>query len=131
MMALAGKGNSIVILPIQQYEAKIHDFIDKNNFQISTSNPTKTFQNQVRKTINHSPTLIPQDSKWKFINHNPFAPTIRGLIKLRKPDQPIRPIVNWWNAPAYSLSKLFAQKINQFIPLPNAFNVMNSTDLIY
>ena len=32
MIASADKGNSIVILPKQQYEAKILDFIDKNNF---------------------------------------------------------------------------------------------------
>jgi hypothetical protein len=63
MTASADKGNSIVVLPIQQYEAKIHNFINKNNFQISTSNPTKTFQNQIKKTIYHSPILIPPDSK--------------------------------------------------------------------
>jgi hypothetical protein len=74
MIAPADKGNSIVVLPIQNYDAKIQDFINKNNFQLSTSNPTKTFQNQIRKTINHSPNLIPSGSKWKFINLNPSAP---------------------------------------------------------
>jgi len=68
LIASADKENSIVVLPIQHYEAKIQDFIDKNNFQISTSNPTKTFQNQIRNTINRSPILVPSDSKWKFIN---------------------------------------------------------------
>jgi hypothetical protein len=120
MIASADKGNSVVILPIQQYESKIQDFIDKNKFQISTTNPTKTFQNQIRRTINHSPNLIPSASKWKFINLNPSAPTIKGLIKLHKPDHPIRPVVNWRNVPAYKLSKLFTQKINHFAPLPNA-----------
>jgi hypothetical protein len=82
------------------------------------------------KTINHSPTLIPPNSKWKFVNLNPSAPTIKGLIKLHKPDHPICPIVNWRNASAYILAKSFTHKITQLAPLPNAFNVANSTDLI-
>jgi hypothetical protein len=73
---------------------KIQNFIDKNNFQTSAVNPIKTFQNQIRKTINNSTTLITQDSKWKYINLNPSVPTIKGLIKLYKIDQPIRPVVN-------------------------------------
>jgi hypothetical protein len=38
-VAQADKGNSLVILPTLQYESKIQDFINKNNFQTSTSNP--------------------------------------------------------------------------------------------
>jgi hypothetical protein len=130
MITTADKGNSLVIIQTQQYNAKIQDFIDKNNFQSSTTNPTKSFQNQIRKTIYHSTTLIPRDSKWRYVNLNPSAPTIKGLIKLHKPDQPIRPIVNWRNAPAYKLSRLLTTKIRQFALLPYAFNVKNSTELI-
>lgn len=80
MITPAGKSNSVVVLPTQQYNTKIHDFIDKNNFQTSTINPIKTFQNQIRKTKNCSTILIMQFSKWKFINLNPSAPTIRSHI---------------------------------------------------
>jgi hypothetical protein len=131
MIMTADKGNSVVILPTQQYNTKIQNFIDKNNFQTSAVNPTKTFQNHIRKIINHSTTLITQDSKWKFINLNHSVPTIKGLINLRKPDQPIHPIVNWCNAPAYKLSKLFTLKIKQFTPLPYSFNIKNTTELIH
>jgi hypothetical protein len=44
--------------------------------------------------------------------------------------RPIRPIVNWRNAPAYKLSQLLTTKIKQFASLPYAFNVKNSTELI-
>jgi len=105
MITTADKGNSLVILPTQQYNTKIQDFIYKNNFQTSTTNPTKSFQNQIRKTISCNTTLIPKDSKWRYVDLNPSAPTIKGLIKLHKPDRPIRPVVNWRNAPAYKLSQ--------------------------
>jgi sugar (pentulose or hexulose) kinase len=61
----------------------------------------------------------------------PLSTHIKGLIKIHKPDQPIRPIVNWRNAPAYKLSKLFTQKINQFTPLPYSFYIKNTTELIH
>ena len=62
--------------------------------------------------------------------HEPFCPSIKGLIKIHKPDQPIRPIVNWRNAPAYKLSKLF-KKTRILAPLPNTFNIKNTQELLY
>jgi len=61
---------------------------------------------------------------------NPTAPTIKGLIKLHMPEHPIRPVVNWRGAPAYKLARLFTQKIRQLAPLPNTYNLENTTDLI-
>jgi hypothetical protein len=119
----------MVILPIQQYQLKIQNFIDTNNFRTSATNPTKTFQNQIRKTINNTTKLIYPDSRYKFINLNPSAPTIRGLIKLHKADQPIRP-VNWRNEPACKLSKLLADKIQHLCPLPYTFSIKNTIELI-
>ena len=118
------------ILPIQQYQLKMQNFIDTNNFRTSATNPTKTFQNQIRKTINNSTKLINPDSRWKFINLNPSAPTIRGLIKLHKADQSIRPVVNWRNALAYKLPKLMPDKIQHLSPLPYTFNIKNTIELI-
>jgi hypothetical protein len=60
----------------------------------------------------------------------PINPTIKGLIKLHKPDLPIRPVVNWRNAPAYKMSRSFIQKIKELAPLPYAFNVKNTARLI-
>jgi len=67
MIAKADKGKSIVILPIQHYDMKIRNFITDNHFQTVNVDPTKTFQNKIMKTINHTKTLIPQDFKWKHL----------------------------------------------------------------
>ncbi|GFG29563.1 hypothetical protein Cfor_05813 [Coptotermes formosanus] len=40
------------------------------------------------------------------------------------------PVVNWKNVPAYNLAKFIATNIGKYVPLPNAFNVRNSIDLI-
>jgi len=77
----ADKGNNLVILPTQQHNTKVQAFIN-NNFQTSTTNPTKTFRNQIRKTTNRSTTLIPQDSKWKFINlMEMFLGIVTGVLE--------------------------------------------------
>jgi len=67
MIAKADNGNSIVILPIQHYDMKIQSFITDNHFQTVDVDRTNTFQNQIRKTINHSKTLFPHDFKWKYL----------------------------------------------------------------
>jgi len=61
---------------------------------------------------------------------NPTAPTIKGLIKMHKPECPIQPKVNQRGAPAYSLARLFTQKIKQLAPLPNRHNIDNTKDVI-
>jgi len=131
MITQADKGNTIVILPTHQYETKIQNFILNNNFHTATTDPTKTFQTQTEQTVKESTTLIPKDSRWKYKNMNPFAPSSKGLIKIHKPDQLIRPVANWRNAPAYKLSKLFTEKIHCIAPLPNVFNIKNTQDLIH
>jgi len=56
MITRADKGNTVVILPTHQYETKLQDFIQNNNFHAKTTDSTKTFQTQVRTTIKQSPT---------------------------------------------------------------------------
>jgi hypothetical protein len=49
---------------------------------------------------------------------------------VHKEGSPIRPIINWTNAPAYKIAKVLVKKLEAFILLPNVFNVRNSTHLI-
>jgi len=67
----------------------------------------------------------------KYINMNPSAPIIKGLIKIHKPEYPIRPVVNWRNAPAYKIAGSFTHEIKRLVPLPNTHNISNTLDLIY
>ena len=64
------------------------------------------------------------------MNLNPTAPTTRGLVKTHKEDTPIRPIINWRNAPGYKLTKMLAGKLTSYIPLPFTYNVTNTVQLM-
>jgi len=61
---------------------------------------------------------------------NPSAPTIKGLIKIHKPEHSIRPLVNWRNVPAYKLAGLLTSEIKSLPPPPYTYNISNTTDLI-
>jgi len=74
MITRADKSSSLVVLPIQQYESEIQNFLHKNNFHTVPTDPTNEFQVQIRKTVKQSKTLIPRDSKLKYINLNPSTP---------------------------------------------------------
>jgi hypothetical protein len=118
MITCVDKGNTLVVLPTPQYEKKIEKFLNNNQFHSTATDPTNTFQTQVRKTLKLSKTLIPKDSRCRYTIMNTSAPSIKGLIKIHKQDQPIRPLVNWHKAPAYQLSRLFTKNINQLTSTP-------------
>jgi hypothetical protein len=129
MVARTDKGNPVVILPTQQYHSKIRNFLHGSNFITTIRDPTNSSQAEIKNAIKQSRTLIPRNNRWKYINLNPSASSIKGLIKLHNSGHPIRPVVNWRSAPAYQLSKIFTQKMNNIAPLTNTFNVKNTADL--
>jgi hypothetical protein len=52
------------------------------------------------------------------------------MLKIHKIDAPIRIVINWRKAPAYKLAKMLTKKLQIYVPLPYAFNVKNSIQLI-
>jgi len=59
----------------------------------------------------------------KNVNLNSYPPIIRGFIKIHTTHNPIRPIANWKEAPAYKLVKMLTKKLGILIPLPYIFNI--------
>jgi hypothetical protein len=62
--------------------------------------------------------VIRKEERWKYINMNPAPPTFRGMIKIHKADAPIRPLINWRNAPAYELAKILTKKTENIYTPP-------------
>jgi hypothetical protein len=126
----ADKGNCIVILCQNDYHTKVTDFLENNNFDIETIDPTNTFQKDIRNGTDICQLIIPKDTKWKYISLNPSPPVIRGLIKVHKADSPISPVINWKNAPSYKLAKIIYEFFKIHIPFPYSFNVKTSVQLM-
>ena len=60
----------------------------------------------------------------------PSAPKLRALPKIHKPNIPIRPLVNFRNAPTYKLAKFLERTIKQNIKLNPDYSIRNNQDLI-
>jgi hypothetical protein len=65
---------------------KIDKFLKDNSFHTIAAEPTNTFQNQARITVNSSKTLIQKDSRWRYTVMNPSVPSIKGNIKIHMQD---------------------------------------------
>jgi hypothetical protein len=96
----ADKGKTIVILTTEDYTPKVNNFIQENQFVLLNNDPTQNYQKAMKHTMTQCNNIIPKESKWKYINMNPTTPTLHATIKLHKQNTPIRPIINWRNAPA-------------------------------
>ena len=126
----ADKGNSLVISYDSTYRNKIQDFVRKNGAIETCSNKTTVFQRDVKHTLTLCKTLIHPESKWRYTNMNPQTPRLKGMIKVHKDNMPIRPVVDYSQAPAYLLAKELNNVLDMFLPLPNTFNVMDSLQLM-
>jgi len=124
------KGNSTVILYSDDYIHKVNEFISCGNFTTANANITETLQKELRDTINECRSVIQKSDKWKFMNLNPTALTMRGLIKVHKEGAPIRPVVNWRNAPGYKLAQMLVKVLSSHTPLPFTYNVKNTVQLM-
>jgi len=119
-----------VILYMDDYNRKVDDFISNNSFTLTTRDITNKLQRNVKTAIEACREVIPKEDRWRYKNLNPTIPTIRGLVKVHKDDYPIRPVINWKNAPACKIAKMLTKKLLIYIPLPYTHNVKNITHLI-
>lgn len=126
-MVKADKGNTIVLIDSVDYKNKVLSFLNEGKFNQVKQDPTKIYQSAVRKAINNSPLISRPHT---YINMNPKAPQLYGLLKIHKIGTPIRPVVSYNPAP----NKLLAAKVNslfrQHVNFNPQYTIKNSSDLI-
>jgi hypothetical protein len=93
VVARADKGHSIVIMYRDTYEQKVTDFISESGATETNNHTTKRFQSELRRTLNECKQVVDNSQNWKYGNMNPDTPALRGLVKIRKSNTPIRPVV--------------------------------------
>ena len=125
MLVKADKGKTGVIIYTEDYTAKVNNFLNNNNFQTVKINPTNKFQKLITKALKQCHLIVKKQVK-HLIQKNPQPPTLKAQIKIHKPDNPIRPVVNNINSPTYKISKLLAKKLNEYLNLGHHYNVKDS-----
>lgn len=126
----ADKGQSVVIMKINEYNEKVFDFLNNNNVKEIENDPTNKFQNTLKNVLNNSQYIL----DGRKCNHlkmiNPRAPVLRGLPKVHKEQMPIRPLVNFTSAPSYKVAKALDKILRNNIKLNNNHSLKNSLELI-
>jgi hypothetical protein len=123
MVTNTDKGNSLVIIYCHDYDRKVQNFINDNSFFILRKDPTQTFQRDIRKSITSCDTIVPKETKWKFIRLNSSPPKLHALAKVHKVKMPVRPVISWQSGPSYKLAKHLVTILNTYIPLPYVYNI--------
>jgi hypothetical protein len=103
--------------------------LTSNNFQQVQKDLTNKYQQYIAKALQNSSLIIQRNQIKHLIQRNPGPTSLNAQIKIHKPDNPIRPVVNNIHAPAYKISKFKAKKLNNHLKLKNCYNVKNSITL--
>ena len=65
-----------------------------------------------------------------LIQKKPLPPSLNAQIKIHKPDNPIRPVVNNTKAPTYKIAIFLVNKLHEHLNLKYQYNVKDSTSLV-
>lgn len=130
LITKADKGQSIVIMEINNYVDKVNSFLKDNNINILNKDPTAQFNTQLKSALNKTKHLFTSNEIRQLKMIDPKAPTLRGLPKVHKHNVPIRPLVNFTTAPSYKISKKLDTILRNHIKLQNNNSVKNSLQLI-
>ena len=129
MITGTDKEKTTVIVYTQDYTNKVHTFLSENNFHTIPNNPTNKYHKTIQKALRQCDTII-NKTQIKHVTHkNPSPPTLNALLKLHKPNIPIRPVTNNRNAPAYKTTKKLNTIFNNHLHLDNEYVTINPSSL--
>jgi len=106
----ADKGTTSVIIYSDDYTEKVHTFLTDNNFQSLQKKPTDKFQKLLAKTLQQCDLIINMKQIKHLIQKKPQSLTLRAQIKIHKPGDPIRAVINNMNGASYKISKYFVNQ---------------------
>jgi hypothetical protein len=89
-----------------KYKAFLTTTISKS-FQKTPQINTKK---SIIQALQHCNLIVKEQVK-HLIQKKPQPPSLKAQIKIHKPDNPIRPVINNINAPAYKISKFLVNKL--------------------
>ena len=104
IIAQADKGKTVVIIYQQDYNNKVHNFLKENYIKQPHKTPVNNDTKTIRETLKQCNLIFNNQIKY-LTQKNPTPPKLNARIKIHKPNNPIRPVVNNINAPTYKIAK--------------------------
>ncbi|GFG32294.1 hypothetical protein Cfor_02691, partial [Coptotermes formosanus] len=87
---------------------------------------TTTSVKQIQRALKDCPDIIDKHKIKHLTPIHPVPPTLTARLKIHKPNIPIRPVVNNFNAPSYKVARFMAKNLKDYLNLPNTYNTINS-----
>uniref|UniRef100_A0A8D8YVM4 Reverse transcriptase domain-containing protein n=2 Tax=Cacopsylla melanoneura TaxID=428564 RepID=A0A8D8YVM4_9HEMI len=123
----ADKGNTVTVLPRDEYQDKIGEYISENNLvPTREKNILGKYVAQVTRCIAKCPKILVNLSNVV----NPQIPVLYGLPKLHKSGEPLRPVVSCTNAPNVELCKRLTEILPGFLNFKPKHTIKNSLEFI-
>jgi len=129
MITKEDKGKTTVIIYTQDYTNEVHTFPCENNFHTIPNDPTNKYHKTIQKALQQCDRIF-NKKQIKHLPHKiPSPPTLNALLKLHKPNIPIRPVINNRNARAYKTAKKLNTFFNNHLHSDNKYVTINSKTL--
>lgn len=126
----ADKGNTVIAINKLDYITKTLNFLDPTKYIKLKIDPTNKYQKIIKHTIHTCKSLFSDRDLRKLTLMNPLAPKLYSLLKIHKIGNPIRPVVSFFSAPSYKLSKLLIDIIKTNTNFSARYSIKNSYDLV-
>lgn len=130
MAVKADKGNTTVLIHKADYIDKTLKFIEDNRISELQKDPTSKYQTNIKNELQNIMLIMDSNEKKRMINMNPKAPNLRAMPKIHKQDIPIRPIVNFRNAPGYKISNFLQSYLKENINLDSENIISSSKQMV-
>ncbi|XP_036317693.1 uncharacterized protein LOC118732671, partial [Rhagoletis pomonella] len=122
------KGNKVVIMDKQEYDKRMKESIQEDNFSVSSKSPL----NAMKKDAKVATDSICQAfgvNKYHLIVSNPSVPLMYGLPKVHKNGSKMRKIVSNINSPLSNIARWLVKDLKKFGSF-DGYSVKNSLDFI-
>jgi hypothetical protein len=129
MIAKADKSKTTIIIYTPDYMDKVHSFLAENIFQPIPTNPTTKDHKAIHKALQHCDRIIGKKHAKYLTQKHPTPPTLNAVLKLHKPNIPIRLVVNKVNAPNHKAAKKLNMILTNRLHLDFQYNTTNSESL--
>uniref|UniRef100_A0A8D9BBF2 Nicotine oxidoreductase n=1 Tax=Cacopsylla melanoneura TaxID=428564 RepID=A0A8D9BBF2_9HEMI len=129
ILTKADKGYTTIVMKKEEYNCKIEEFISENNYKELNKDPTEIYQKEIKNKLKESKMYEKKDH-YRITQQNPKAPYMKGFPKLHKVNNPIRPVIPFYNSPSYNLSKDLAIKLEENYNFEENRSIKNNLELI-
>jgi hypothetical protein len=129
MLAQANTGKTIIVIYIDDYTNKVHEFLTENHIQPIQNNPILKDSTQIQTTLQQNNLIFDKRQNKYLMQKNLTPPKLNAQLKLHKANIPIRPVVNNRNTPTYKTTKKINNILKQCLQPEDNYNTQKSRTL--